>query len=164
MIRKSILALSAFIALAAFGQKADKSAVIFTVDKQPVTVGEFEYVYTKNNINNQADYSEKSLRDYLGLYESFRLKVKEAEAMKLDTISSLKTELEGYRKQLAKSYLTDREISDKLINEAYERSKTEINASHILVKCDENANPADTLAAYKKIMALKKRLDKGEAF
>ncbi len=145
------------------GPKTD-DRVLFTAGNSKITVNEFEYVYNKNNVNNQADYSEKSLRDYLALYENFRLKVLEAEAMKLDTISSLKTELEGYRKQLAKSYLTDREISDKLISEAYERSKTEVNASHILVKVDENANPADTLAAYKKIMAIKKRLDKGENF
>jgi peptidyl-prolyl cis-trans isomerase SurA len=164
MIRKSIFALSTLLALASFGQKADKSAVIFTVDKQPVTVGEFEYVYTKNNVNNQADYSEKSLTDYLTLYENFRLKVREAEAMKLDTISSLKAELEGYRKQLAKSYLTDKEITDHLIQEAYDRSKEEVNVSHILVGCDENANPADTLAAYKKALEFRARLLKGEDF
>ena len=80
--------------------------------------------------------------------------------MKLDTIPSLKNELEGYRKQLAKSYLTDREISDKLISEAYERSKEEVNASHILIRVSEDANPADTLAAYKKIVALKKKIEK----
>src|ERR1043165_2871450 len=154
---------SILFSVSAFAQVQD-NRTLFTAGGDKVTVGEFQYVYNKNNVNNQADYSEKSLRDYLNLYENFRLKVKEAEAMHLDTISSLKNELEGYRKQLAKSYLTDREISDKLITEAYERTKTEINASHILVKCDENANPADTLAAYKKIMALKKRLDKGEAF
>jgi peptidyl-prolyl cis-trans isomerase SurA len=140
---KKLLALSfGTISLLAQAQKADKSAVIFTVAAQPVTVGEFEYVYTKNNINNQANYSEQSLNDYLKLYENFRLKVKEAEALHLDTISSLKTELEGYRKQLAKNYLTDREISDQLIQEAYDRSLKEVRAAHILVKCDENANPA----------------------
>lgn len=158
--------LSSLLVLAAasvFAQSTD-SRVLFTVGGDKVTVSDFEYVYNKNNINNQSDYSEKSLRDYLNLYENFRLKVKEAEAMQLDTISSLKTELEGYRKQLAKTYLTDREISDKLIEEAYNRSRTDVNASHILVRLDENANPADTLAAYKKIMALKKRLDKGESF
>jgi peptidyl-prolyl cis-trans isomerase SurA len=142
----------------------DDTRTLFTVGGDKVTVNEFEYVYNKNNVNNQADYSQKSLQDYLNLYENFRLKVKEAEAMKLDTITSLKTELEGYRKQLAKSYLSDREITDKLIAEAYERSKTEVNASHILIKCDENANPADTLVAYKKIVALRKRIEKGEPF
>lgn len=150
--------------LSAIAQIPNDGRVLFTVGNDKVTVGEFEYVYNKNNVNNQADYSLKSLNDYLELYKNFRLKVKEAEAMKLDTITSLKNELEGYRKQLAKSYLTDREISDKLLEEAYERSRKELNASHILVKCDENANPADTLAAYKKITALRKRIEKGENF
>ncbi len=159
----AVVTLSLFL-LIAFAQTNTDNRTLFTAGDDKVSVSDFQYVYNKNNVNNQADYSEKSLRDYLNLYENFRLKVKEAEALHLDTISSLKTELEGYRKQLAKSYLTDREISDKLITEGYERSKTEINASHILVRCDENANPADTLAAFKKIMALKKRLDKGEAF
>jgi peptidyl-prolyl cis-trans isomerase SurA len=40
----------------------------------------------------------------------------------------------------------------------------EVNASHILVKCDENANPADTLLAYKKAIELRKRILKGESF
>lgn len=137
---------------------------LFTVAGDKVTVHEFEAVYTKNNVNNQSDYSEKSLRDYLTLYQNFRLKVKEAEAQKIDTITSLMSELDGYRKQLAKTYLTDREISDKLIQEAYDRSLVEVNASHILVKCDENANPADSMAAYKKILALRKRIEKGESF
>jgi peptidyl-prolyl cis-trans isomerase SurA len=164
MIRKSLLASLVFVSASAFAQKPDKAATIFTVAGQPVTVGEFEYVYTKNNINNQADYSEKSLTDYLNLYENFRLKVREAEELKLDTITSLKTELDGYRKQLAKSYLTDKEITDQLIQEAYNRSKQEVNVSHILVGCDENANPADTLAAYKKVMEYRARLLKGEDF
>lgn len=151
------------ILVSSFTQDTD-NRTLFTVGGNKVTVSDFEYVYNKNNINNQADYSEKSLTDYLTLYENFRLKVREAEAMKLDTIPSLKNELEGYRKQLAKSYLSDREITDKLILEAYERSKTEVNASHILIKCDENANPADTLIAYKKIVALRKKIEKGEPF
>ena len=118
------------IFICSFTQDTD-NRTLFTVGGDKVTVSDFEYVYNKNNVNNQADFSEKSLRDYLALYENFRLKVREAEAMKLDTIPSLKNELEGYRKQLAKSYLSDREITDKLILEAYERSKTEVNASHI---------------------------------
>lgn len=164
MIRKAILSSIVLLSFTSFAQKADKGAVIFSVSGEPVTVGEFEYVYTKNNINNQADYSEKSLTDYLNLYENFRLKVREAEQMRLDTISSLKTELEGYRKQLAKSYLTDKEITDKLIQEAYDRSKQEVNVSHILVGCEEGANPADTLAAYKKALEFRARLEKGEDF
>ncbi len=164
MIKKYLtFALCSFVFILS-AQNVDKNSTIFSVAGQPVSVDEFEYVYTKNNINNQSDFSEKSLMDYLSLYENFRLKVKEAEALKLDTIVSLQNELEGYRKQLAKSFLTDREISSQLIKEAYDRSLTEINTSHILVKCDENANPADTLLAYKKAMDIRKRILKGEDF
>ncbi|MCW5908133.1 MAG: hypothetical protein KIS94_09760 [Chitinophagales bacterium] len=91
-----------FLTVQAFAQLPNDNRTLFTVGNESVTVGEFEYVYNKNNVNNQADYSLKSLSDYLTLYQNFRLKVKEAEAMQLDTISSLKNELEGYRKQLAK--------------------------------------------------------------
>jgi peptidyl-prolyl cis-trans isomerase SurA len=164
MIRQTIVSSIIFLSLSSFGQKTDKSSVIFTVSGQPVTVGEFEYVYTKNNINNQADYSERSLTDYLTLYENFRLKVREAEELRLDTISTLKNELEGYRKQLAKSYLTDKEITDQLIQEAYDRSKQEVNVSHILIGCEEGANPSDTLTAYKKAIEFRARLEKGEDF
>ena len=55
--------------------------VLFTVQGKPVFEDEFKYVYTKNNINNQADFSEKSLRDYLDLFVKFRLKVAQAETM-----------------------------------------------------------------------------------
>jgi peptidyl-prolyl cis-trans isomerase SurA len=163
MHRGNLLLFMILVTLGVVAQpKADKSAVIFTVANKPVTVGEFEYVYTKNNVNNQSDYSEKSLKDYLNLYQNFRLKVREAEEMKLDTLPSLKTELDGYRKQLAKTYLADKEITDQLVQEAYDRMKMDINVSHIMVGCDENANPADTLVAYKKAMEYYNRLLKGE--
>jgi len=164
IFRTSIVALAMSLSIAATAQRPDKAAVIFTVAGAPVTVGEFEYVYTKNNINNQSNYSDSSLRNYLNLYENFRLKVKEAESLHLDTIASLQSELEGYRKQLAKSYLTDKEITYQLIQEAYNRSRSEVNVSHILVGCDENANPADTLAAYKKALDYRAKLMKGEDF
>lgn len=43
--------------------------------------------------------------------------------MKLDTIPSLIKELEGYRQQLTTNYLNDKEVTDKLANEVYERQK-----------------------------------------
>ena len=144
--------------------QAQSSRVLFTVGGDPVTVEEFEYVYTKNNFNNQSDYSEKSLREYLKLYENFRLKVKEAEAQKLDTISSLIRELAGYRKQLAETYIYDKTITDRLMEEAYARMQKNLHVSHILIEVDIAANPKDSLEAYQKIMDIRKRLMKGENF
>ena len=60
------------------------------------------------------------------------------------------------KKQLSKAYLTDKEVTDNLVEEAYYRTANEVKVQHILVKL----NPGqDTLDAYKKINLLKKRFN-----
>lgn len=98
------------------------------------------------------------------LFQKFKLKVAEAEALGYDTIPKLKKELEGYRKQLAFPYLIDSSQNQALVIEAYDRTRSEIRASHILISVNPNALPADTLAAYNRLMGLKARLDRGEDF
>jgi peptidyl-prolyl cis-trans isomerase SurA len=136
--------------------------VLLTVGKRDIRKSEFEAVYHKNNRTPQTD--EKALNEYLDLYINFRLKVAEAEELGLDTSESFKTELKGYRTQLAQPYLTDNEVSEQLIREAYDRSLTDVKASHILIKVDENALPKDTLAAYNKALKVRDRILKGEDF
>lgn len=144
--------------LTGFAQDADK--VLFTVDGQAVTASEFTYIYSKNN-RDDADFSEKSLREYLDLYKKFKLKVREAYAMKLDTLPQLQNELGTYRKQLADTYLNDKEITDRLVREAYERTQSDVNIAHILVRYgDKN----DTLASYSKIQDLYAKLQAGESW
>lgn len=137
--------------------------VVFTVDGTPITVSEFLSVFNKNNSSKQAP-SEKEIRDYLDLYIKFKYKVTEAYNLKLDTSDRFRGELDGYRTQLAQPYLNDKETTEELLKEAYERMKTEIRASHILVLCKENASPKDTLEAYKRIMALRDQIVKGGDF
>jgi peptidyl-prolyl cis-trans isomerase SurA len=145
-----------------FGQEDDKR-VLLTIAGDQVTVSDFMHVYKKNNLNNDQN-NPNAMRDYLDLYINFRLKVKEAMDMGLDTVSSFTKELDGYRKQLAQPYFVDEEIVNKLLNEAYERKKTDIRASHILIKIDKNALPADTMTAYKKALEIRQRIANGEDF
>jgi peptidyl-prolyl cis-trans isomerase SurA len=86
------------------------------------------------------------------------MKVFEADANGLDTISSFKTELAGYRKQLAAPYLTDKNVNEALIQEAYERMKTEVKASHILIRVTEDALPKDTIEAYTRLIIIRDAL------
>lgn len=137
---------------------------LFWIGKDAIHKSEFEYVYNKNNTDTKTNHTKASVDEYLDLYVNFRLKVKEAEELGMDTIGSIVSELETYRKQLAKSYLFDREVNEKLLVEAYERMKTEVKASHILVKINEPGLPADTLEAWRKIMDIRKKLVKGEDF
>lgn len=141
----------------------DNSPVLMNVAGKSVTKAEFENIYHKNSPKDKVQ-DENSLKEYLELFINFKLKVKEAEDLGLDTTAAFKNELEGYRKQLAQPYLTDTEANERLIKEAYDRLKREIRAAHILIKCDQNALPKDTLAAYNKAIDLRKRILKGEAF
>lgn len=142
---------------------AQEDPTLFTVGETEVGLSEFEYIYKKNN-GNQANFSEASLKEYLDLYATFKMKVQRARDVQLDTISALKRELEGYRQQLSRNYLTDREIMSKLTKEAYERMKNDVSISHIYVRVAENAKPADTLLAYNKIQELHKQLRSGKRF
>ena len=137
---------------------------IETLGTTAVPAREFAYVYKKNN-GTAADYGTRaSVAEYLNLYTNFRLKVLDAERHGLDTTQAFRRELDGYRQQLAQPYLTEKGVTDQLVHEAYDRMSQEINASHILIRVAPDAAPADTLAAYQKIMALRQRVTGGEDF
>ncbi|MEI6851894.1 MAG: peptidylprolyl isomerase [Bacteroidota bacterium] len=136
---------------------------LLTVAGEKVSKSEFLNVYKKNNIKGEI-MDRKSLEEYLELFINFKLKVKEAEEQKLDTFTSFKTELAGYRKQLAQPYMTDKDVDEGLVKEAYDRAQWDIRASHILIRLDKNATPEDTLAAYNKAIKIRNRILKGESF
>lgn len=145
-----------FSAASAFAQNNNDDAVLLTIDNNKITKGEFVRIYKKNN-SKEIQIDNKSLNDYLELFINFKLKVLEAEKMGLDTSQSFKNELAGYRKQLAVPYLVDKEVDEKLLNEAYERKKIAVRASHILIKLPENPTPLDTITAYNKAFELYKK-------
>ncbi len=137
-------------------QAQDKKASVLTIEGENITLEEFENIFRKNN--RDSVITKASLDEYMELFINFKLKVKEAKKLGLDTVSKFKTELEGYRITLSRPYLTDGEMLNGMIEEAYERMKTEVRASHILFKVEPNASPEDTLKAYKRALELRSRL------
>lgn len=156
-----ILALLALVLVATTTQKKEDQ-VLMEVGKEEVTVSEFTNVFKKNN--NLQEATNQELEDYVDLFVKFKMKVLDAERMQLDTLSSFKNELAGYRKQLARPYLTDKQAEQKLIEEAYDRMTEEVRASHLLLLVDEKALPKDTLAVYQKINSLRNKILNGEDF
>ncbi|MFK8162906.1 MAG: peptidylprolyl isomerase [Lewinella sp.] len=141
--------------LATAGVSAQKdSDVLFTVADKPVTVGEFKYIYSKTN-GEETGYNDESVREYLDLYERFKLKVARAKAMGLDTVAALQNELEGYRRQLADNYLVDRQVTDRLVATLHQRQKKDLEFSHILLKFKGNPSPADTAALFNQAKGIK---------
>lgn len=146
--------LSLFLGFAQIGTAQDPA--LFKIGNEEVKVSEFKYIYDKTN-GGKADYSEKSVREYLDLYTKFKLKVKDGRTLKIDTTSSLKRELQGYRRQLSNSYLMDKEILEKLVKEAYDRSKKDVNISHIMISLPPNATTAQEKEVFEKINGLRKK-------
>lgn len=154
---KKVISLLA-ISLSATFAMAQGEQTLMTVNGKAVTKSFFEYINGKNN--STAFSEKKTTEEYLELFKIFRLKVAEAEAQGLDTVSSFVDELRGYRNQLAAPYLTDAATKDALIKQEYERMKEDVDVSHILIKIEGKKTPADTLAAYKKALDIISRLKK----
>ena len=142
---------------------AQNKEVLFTINDNPYYTDEFVRVY-KKNLDLVKDDSQKDLDKYLELFLGYKLKVEKANKLGLQNDTKYQNELKSYRNQLAKSYLNDSQVTNALIEEAYERMKYEVKASHILVMVEEGALPADTLKAYSKMLDIIKRIESGEAF
>lgn len=161
LLNTSLTLLIGIFSLSAFCQSTDP--VLLQVASEKVTRNEFVKVFEKNNTKGDKP-DNKALEEYLDLFINFRLKVTEAKNLGMDTVKSFRDELSGYRKQLAQPFLIDNQASEKMIQEAYDRKKYDIRASHILVRVERTASAADTLAAWNKIMQIRKRIIKGEDF
>lgn len=167
-IKKAYMRFVFLVWCVAFLVWIDNSAQQYSSDKfasignQTVTTEEFERIFNKNNNLNSVE--KQTVEEYLQMFINYKLKVAAAIDAGYDTLTSFRNELKGYRDQLAKPYLTDNSVTDELVREAYQRMHTEVNVSHIMVGMSQNPSPQDTLAAYTKIMSIRKRILAGEPF
>ena len=144
-----------------FSQK--KNITLVTIDGEKTTIADFKRVYEKNldAIDNE---DAKDVEKNLELYINYKLKVKEAYSIKLDTLSSYIKEMEMYKNQLSAPYMQDTVFINKLVKDAYFRTKNEVKAKHILIKLPKMVRPKDTLFAYNRIIEIRDRIIKGEDF
>ena len=136
---------------------------LITIGDNKISAQDFMNTYEKNNVKTDV-IDKKNIDEYLDLYIDFKLKVTEAEDLKMDTMPSFVKEFKSYRNQLAKPYFSNDDITEDLVKEAFDRMQYDVNAAHILIKCDAKALPADTIAAYNKAMSIRERILKGEDF
>ncbi len=155
------LKLTIFLLVLSLSVFAQKDPILFTVNEEPVKVSEFKRVYEKNLdlVNEEAKDIDKNL----DLYINYKLKVKEAYDLKLDTSKTYKRELRKYKQQLIEPYLQDEEFKKKQVRDAYDRTKEEVRASHILVLFPKKQK-VDTIAMIAKLEDIRNRSLKGESF
>ncbi|MDE6269622.1 MAG: peptidylprolyl isomerase, partial [Muribaculaceae bacterium] len=123
---------------------ADNDPVLMKVAGKDVKLSEFEYLYNKNN-NQQLE--PLSIDRYLDMFIDYKLKVADAEAAGLDTTATFRKEYQQYRDELAKPYLRDNALADKLVREAYSHYGDDVTVSHIMLPPSEAGHAtADSIA------------------
>ena len=154
MFRSYIYIVFFSFSLVSFSQFNERD-VLFNVNNDSVLAGEFIRVYNKN-IDLIKDESQKDVDNYLQLYINYKLKLSEAYSRELHKNDNYKKELKKYTKQLESAFLTDKVTEEKLLLEAYERTKYEVNVSHVLIRIEEDNN--DTIDVYNNILKLRNPL------
>lgn len=135
MKRKILLVALAMAAMATVEAKKPSDPVLMTINGKKVPLSEFQYLYNKNN-TQQAE--KQSIDDYVDMFVTYKLKVADAEAAGIDTTAAFQKEFIGYRNELARPYLRDTVVFNKLIAEAYDRMKEDVDVSHIMVPRGES--------------------------
>ena len=152
-----------FILLMIVTTSVAQDDALFFIEKDPISISEFKYIYEKNNREN-ADYSKPSIDEYLDLYINFKLKVHKARALGYDQSKSYQQELQGYRSQLADSYIIDKEVISRMVDEVYERQKQDVELKHILISVERKTSAEQEEQAYKQVLKVKKAIDDGMGF
>ncbi|HVG16828.1 MAG TPA: peptidylprolyl isomerase, partial [Chitinophagaceae bacterium] len=112
-----------------------------------VPVNQFLQALNKNDTSLK---TPAALKDYLNLYIASRLKIKEAQSRKYDTLPQLLADVESLRTQILPVYEKDPETIRALTEEAFTRSQKDIRIRHIFIAFKDENGTWDTVAAAKK--------------
>ena len=135
-----------------FYSQNGKDLVLFKINDSETTLEEFNRVYNKN-IDLVEDRNENDYMNYLELFINYKLKLAEAYDLGYDKNEDYLKEYQKYKNQLLKGYLTDSESQERLVKEAYERTKNEVQVSHVLIR--NNDQNSDSTEIYNRLSDLR---------
>ncbi len=145
-----------FLLVLSIGASPLFSQTLFTYGSNAVSKDEFLSAYNKNK-TPVAD-KEKALKEYLDLYSNFKLKVKAAQDIHLDTLQQLKMDVKSFRSQVEESYMTDEKKENDLIDEVIERSRKDIHLLHFYIPLNTATSKADASKALSAMEELEETL------
>lgn len=161
LFKRSLQLLLFTLSFQTFAQQS--TDVLVTINDSIYQVADFERLYNKN-IDIIVDESQKDVGNYFDLYTLYKLRLQNAYNLKLDKSDRINQDITKFRNELAEKYFINESTLNALVEEALERSKFEINASHILIAVDELAQPQDTLAAYNQALKIRDEVLNGLSF
>ena len=147
---KRLLVLLLFTSI--FYSQNRNDLVLFKINDSETTLEEFNRVYNKN-IDLVEESSENDYMNYLELFINYKLKLAEAYELGYDKNEDYLKEYQKYKNQLLKGYLTDSESQERLVKEAYERTRNEVQVSHVLIRNNNQTN--DSTEIYNRLFDLR---------
>ena len=147
---KRLLVLLLFTSI--FYSQNRNDLVLFKINDSETTLEEFNRVYNKN-IDLVEESSENDYMNYLELFINYKLKLAEAYELGYDKNEDYLKEYQKYKNQLLKGYLTDIESQERLVKEAYERTRNEVQVSHVLIRNNDQTN--DSTEIYNRLLDLR---------
>ncbi len=149
MKKIAFLVASLMMGLSAVAQTGDP--VVMKINGKNITRSEFEYSYNKNNSDGVLE--KKTVEEYVPLFVDFKLKVAEAESQRIDTLSAIRKELDGYKEQMVVPTLVDNEYIEREARQTYDNTAARyagqdlLTASHILVLMRQDSTAEQQAAA-----------------
>lgn len=144
------------ISLCLLTLQAGVSQTLLTIGKQNISKQSFLASYEKNKTTT---LDTLSMEAYLSLYIRYQLKLAAAREQRFDTLQHIKDEIASFREQLAERYLYSETEIQALIKEAFQRSKEELELSHLFFPFG-----ADSLKAKQKANEAWQQLKNGRPF
>ncbi|MFT3909688.1 MAG: peptidylprolyl isomerase [Ferruginibacter sp.] len=136
-----------------------RSQTLITYGANTVSKDEFLRAYNKNK--TPVTDKEKSIRDYIELYTNFKLKVKAAKDLHIDTLPQLQADIENFRRQVDENYMSDEKGLSTLMDQAFSRSLRDLHTIHFSLAVPGDVQPEDTMKIYQAIQSLYNDLKSG---
>jgi peptidyl-prolyl cis-trans isomerase SurA len=118
--------------------------VIAEFNNDKITMEEFEKAYSKNVGGLEAALKDSfdNYKNFAELYTNFKMKLDDAKARGYQNDPALNDELLDYKKKVGSSYILEKYLVEPNIKDMYEKRKTEIRASHLMIRVDSTGEAA----------------------
>lgn len=146
--------------------KQEIQVPLMTIGNEDIFADEFMYILSKNRQfqNKSEKISQEEFDENFNLFVNYKLKVKEAENLGLDTLEEFRREFEVFKEDLIKPFLIKNSLQEGELIKAYNRMKEVVKASHILLQFPNNSSREDTIAVFRMAQKIKSEAESGSDF
>ena len=165
----AILALSLTLELSSFpflGQAQEKKEILLVVGNVSIDKEEFLHLLAKEKESDSAAISltRKEFEENFESFLNYKLKVIEAESIKLDKSEEFNLEFSSIKESLVAPFLIKNSIEEGELKKVYARLQEIVRARHILFQFPSNPSNEDSIAVLKMALKVKAELENGGDF